>query len=279
MPKKTTVVDHPNLSGYEGVEAFSNFPDNAARNRYRVHVLEKSLKQAHFIGEQIGQDLDVFEACTGNGRLGFALIQEEIASFCLGIDIAESRIAFARQWAKDLDCQSIRFEQADLLTHHPERQFDLVLCVTGAFGYFDAIQPGTAALALRSLAEHCKKGGYLVLELYNHPSLKKRCLQSPDRLVREWNRLPPDDPFEYHLHEFHLDPTIALLTHHKIFIHRHPRMPDMRSEVLRLYEPEELRDLLTESDFEIESIFPGWDSMDRSGSSEHSVIVAKKVSG
>lgn len=250
---------HVNLTAYHGVEASANFADAGTLARYRSLALDKSVPQAAVIAERIGTGLDVLEVGCGNGRLGLALLQSGTARRYQGIDVSPTRIAFAREWARDAGIDgAATFEQADVLAWTAPRQFDAVVCITGAFGYFEAIHAGGAVDVLRALARACRPGGALVLELYNHPDLERRCVEAAAEVLREWSPLPAADPFEFNLHEFRFEGDRRLLHHGKVFIPRGGGAPDRRAEVLRLYRVDELAPLLADGGFTLQQRWNGW---------------------
>ena len=133
-------------AAYEGLEDPAAFADRGALEAYRRSLLERTQPQAEFLAPRLGARSRVLEVGCGNGRLLVALARLGCLASGLGLDLAESRIAFARAWAGDEACEQLRFETADVLTFSlRERSFSAVACITGAFAYFDALEAGLAA--------------------------------------------------------------------------------------------------------------------------------------
>jgi len=87
----------------------------------------------------------VLEVGCGNGRLLVELARRGAVETALGIDVARSRIGFARRWAADESCHGVAFEAGDALTYGlPSDAFDAVVVFTGTFGYFEPAIPGSA---------------------------------------------------------------------------------------------------------------------------------------
>jgi len=264
-----------NLVAYDGVEAAENFPEPLARQKYRDAALDRSRAQAAFIAEHVGRDLDVLEIGCGNGRLGVALRQAGLAKSYRGIDLSRSRISFAREWAADLGIGCLEFEQANLLEWQPPSTFDLIVCITGAFGYFDALGDGIARRALATFAAASRPGAFLVLELYNHAVIEARCLAAPGHMIRDWSPLPDADPYEFYLHEFRFDSARRLLQHGKTFIPRDARRSvDRRAEVLRLYRPMEVTADLADAGFMVRHLAPTWDPQTPNPTDDLTVVMA-----
>src|SRR2546423_1382739 len=89
--------------GYEGYEQVANFSTHEDLENYRQLLSKKTERQLGFIARQLPQRrLRVIEFCSGNGRLLMALARENMLEYGLGVEIAQSRVDFARRWASDL---------------------------------------------------------------------------------------------------------------------------------------------------------------------------------
>ena len=87
----------------------------------------------------------MLEVGGGNGRLLIDLARRGRCGPGRGIDLAESRIAFALEWAADEGLGDVRFEAADALTYDwGDGTWDAALCVTSAFAYFEPLGYGLA---------------------------------------------------------------------------------------------------------------------------------------
>jgi SAM-dependent methyltransferase len=231
-------------SAYEGVESASNFKDVGAIRAYRETALKKSEGQVSFIRAKFSSVNSVLEACCGNGRLLFALRPH--VERLNGFDLAASRIDFARRWARDVGTDTIGFWVDDLLDPGPRLRREsaqLVVCITGAFGYFDAFGQGLEEMAARNLADRVAPGGGLLLELYQLNHQFQLCTTAPDHELRIWCELPESDPFRYYLSKYILDLDRAVLTHSKIFVGRDGTIDDARFEKIRIYKSGEIGSL------------------------------------
>jgi SAM-dependent methyltransferase len=189
-------------AAYEGLEA--NFADEAARDAYRATMLARSAEQADLLLPALEMGT-VLEIGCGNGRLLIELARRQALRTGIGVDAARSRIEFARRWSEDLWLASLRFEVADALemTLAPAG-YDAILCITGAFAYFEPLAAGTALVLARRWAQALRPGGLLVLELYPHPELV-RVLAAAGGSVRLWRELDPDDPWRFYLSDLQVD--------------------------------------------------------------------------
>lgn len=262
---------------YQGVEAPTNFHSSIALKEYRAHVLTKTQRQAAFIAKRIGEASSVREACCGNGRLLIAL--SDRVERLEGFDLAKSRIAFAQSWIDDLTLRNISVWEDDVLNPSSRvagSKADCLICITGAFGYFEALGEGNGQRVRESFYNGLYPGGHLFLELYPHPLVVSRCRDAKDNMYRTWMELPESDPFLYYLSEYHLEESRSILTHKKIFVGRGGEIDSGREERLRIYGVEEILDLLS-PEFEDIALFGNWTGSNYcDGVDESMIVVARR---
>jgi SAM-dependent methyltransferase len=261
---------------YEGVEDLSSFSGVAALEAYRRTVLERSVPQAGFLLERVEAPARVLEVACGNGRLLIELARRGALAAGRGLDIAASRIAFAERWAADEGMPQIRFEAGDVFQSSLEAEaYDATVCITGAFGYFEPLAPGSALELTRRLNAATRPGGLLALELYPAPHYR-RMAEAGGGEARVWKELPADDPWRYYLSHVVLEREGQVLTHNKTFIHRETGEVDSgRSERLFVYTPESIGELLAEAGFEEASAFAGWTDAPYAGG-DSMVVMARR---
>jgi SAM-dependent methyltransferase len=249
-------------AAYQGVDDLGAFGP-AELAAYRSALLERTAVQAAFVAERLPPAARVAEVGTGNGRLLIAMAQRGVIAAACGTDLSESRIAFARDWASAAGTPGLTFEVADVLADPLPTGCDAVICITNAFAYFDAIEPGTAARAAVAMREALAPGGLLVLEVYPHAELRRLVEAQGSGTLRVWEELPADDPWRFYLSDYVLEPDTGVLHHRKVFVHRTAgTVDDSRREHLRLYEPKELRSEIAEAGFADVELFDGWSGDD-----------------
>jgi SAM-dependent methyltransferase len=245
---------------YEGVEHPESFSSNGALATYRESVLLKTDEQADFIERELQQGAgSLIEVGCGNGRLAIALAQRAAITGGLGLDLASSRIDFARAWAADLGlADRLSFEVDDATSRELDAgEHALAAVITGTLGYLDAYVPGSSRRLLTRLADSLSSGGLLVLELYPHPRLR-RLLDAGDGHIKTWLELSPGDPWRFYLSDYRLEPG-DVLVHDKTFVHRTDGSIDEgRCERLVLHTPETISALLLECGFSTVRCFEGW---------------------
>jgi SAM-dependent methyltransferase len=265
-------------SAYAGVEDLDSFPDRRALGSYRDSVQERSRPQADFLLPRLDPPTSVLEVASGNGRLMIELADRGALAEGLGIDIAASRIEFARRWAEDSGHAMLRFEAADALREElGDRSRDLVVCITGAFGYFEPLASGSALNLARRMCGALKPGGLLCLELYPSPRYR-RLAEAAGGEVRLWSELPPEDPWRFYLSHLTLDGTV--LIHEKTFLHRETGEVDSgRTERLQLYSTAEIAALLEEAGLEGVEAHEGWSDNPYDGGESMVVTARRPASG
>ena len=259
-------------AAYEGLDDLASFADAAQLDRYRSGLLRRSRPQADFLADSIPPRARVLEVACGNGRLLVELAKRGLIESALGVDLAHSRIAFAKKWAANLGCESLEFVAADALEYELRPgSFDVALCITGAFAYFELEAASRLAHKLhRALGAQ----GLLCLELYPHP-LYRRLLEVTGGEARVWTELPEDDPWRFYLSRLSLEAG-EILTHEKTFIHRSSGAVDGgRTERLRLYTEQSATEILVSQGFRHADVFADWSSTCYDGG-EVLVLLARK---
>jgi SAM-dependent methyltransferase len=261
-------------AAYAGVESLDSFPDHGALDDYRASVLARSGPQAEFLLERLDGPASILEVACGNGRLLIELAERGALHEALGLDIAETRIEFARKWAEDSGHAGLRFEAADVMEAEiTDGAFDAAVCITGAFGYFEPVEAGSARALAHRLHDALRPGGLLCLELYQSPRYR-RLAEAAGGEVRLWTELPPEDPWRFYLSHLVLEGPV--LVHNKTFIHRQTGEVDAgRSERLYLYSPRDIEELLGEAGFEGVAAHEGW-TREPYREGESMVVVARR---
>ena len=259
-------------AAYEGLESLDRFSDPADLAAYRASMLERTAAQTALIRELGGGS--ILEVGSGNGRLLIDLARSGTIMRGLGIELSSSRTAFARRWAADIgDDQKLEFRSGDVLSAELGAGWDIAACITGAFGYFDALAPGSALALLQNLRAALRPGGRLVLELYPHPR-ERALVEAAGGTLRTWRELDAGDPWRFYLSEFSVEGNV--LTHRKTFVHRRTgEIDEGRSERLVLYTPDAIEALLGEAGFEDVQAYAGWDRTAYSGG-ELLVVTARR---
>ncbi len=261
---------------YEGVEHPENFADRAAVDLYRRVALDKSRAQADFVTRNFPQARTLLEACCGNGRLLVSLADR--LDHVYGFDLAESRVAFGSCWIAERTIANASIWRDDAMAPSERLsglRVELGLCLTGAFGYFEALRDGAGQRIIERLAGNIEPSGGLILELLQHPRDAAACRQDPDRRHRSWIELPESDPFRFYLSEFEFDESRQVLAHRKIFVGRDGRIDTGRSEALRLYRRDEVAALLAPW-FEDLSFYSDWAESPYSEGSDTLIVKATR---
>ena len=151
--------------------------------------------------------------------------------------------------------------------------YSAVICITGAFAYFEPVDPGSGLRLARLLQDALEPGGLLVLELYPHPR-ERVLLAATGGEARTWRELGPDDPWRFYLSDLRLEGDV--LAHEKTFVHRTTGEVDSgRRERLLLYTPESITALLEEAGFRDLELLEGWTRSRYAGGDELVVTALK----
>jgi SAM-dependent methyltransferase len=241
----TTAVERTARSAYEGVESLDQFSSKAELEEYRRGLLAKTALEVEFIKREVGRkNLRVVELGTGGGRLLIALALAGIARWARGVDVARSRVEFARRWADDLGLGNVEFVAGDAL--EPDSwavgEVDLFICITNIFGYLGAVRADAPAEVLRRAYRSLAPDGCLLLEGYQLTARHRQILAASDNHFRTWMPLPKWDRFAYYLSDIAFDPSTRVLRHEKTFIGRDGSIDVGRIEENSFYSRDEVLD-------------------------------------
>lgn len=268
--------------GYEGYESFANFPDQEALDRYRSLLLRKTDLQTAFIRRHFdGRKVRVLDIGAGNGRLLVSLAQNGLLEWGLGVEIAKSRVEFARRWVTDLGLDNVEMKCADVLAcdFSAYESFDLAVCITGAFGYFRPIRASAPSELLALMKRGLEPSGSTLLEVYKLTYERRQMLNLTHGKLKTWHVLPPEDRFAYYLDDYEYFPEQNILRHGKICIGRDGSIDAGRFEVLAYYTATELADQLRNAGFPNAEIFGDFEDGRYDEATSSQIVVLARSEG
>ena len=269
-------------TGYEGYERPENFPDREALQNYRSLLLRKTEAQTEFVRRHIGdRRLRVLDIGSGNARLLVSLAQKGLLDFGLGIEIAKSRVEFAQRWIRDLGLTNIETQVGDVLTFDFSSydRFDLVVCITGAFGYFRPIRDSAPSELLALMRRSVHESGAALLEVYKIPPERLQMLQINHGQLKTWQPLPLEDRFAYYLDDYQYWPDRKIVRHGKTFIARDGSIDTGRFEMLAYYTAAELSTLLRDAGFGNPEIYSDFDDATYDEATSTQMVALTRVTG
>jgi len=277
-PQRPSPADFDSRKTYQGVEAPEGFTDPDALEKYRALCRGKSDVEGRLIEPLLTGNERILEIGCGNGRNLIRLAEKKKLRSALGMDVATSRVAFAREWARDSGLDRIlEFRDSDVMVEPAApASFDMIICITAAFGYFGALEKGGDARMMEWMAGNLVPGGRLVMELYLYPGEIALMRERPGEPLRHWAELPASDPFRFYLHERWWDGKGGILYHKKLFIHRSGRVDEGRGDSQRIYRLDEISVLMERSGLKVEKACGDWNGKPYSLGDEILVIQALK---
>jgi len=266
-----------NLKAYDNIERMSNYKNAEELTKYRNYLLEKSKIQSDFIKGFFNEKAKIFEACSGNSRLLYRLYIDDLLQEGKGVEISSSRVNFAEQWKKDFNQANIANICEDIIEYNiKEQYYNLVICITSAFGYFYPIDETYPSILLDKFKDMLQKDGYLLLELYQHPKVIEFCKMDDNKKMKRWIELPEDDPFRFYLTEYTYHESQNCLEGKEIFIRRDGYIDDSKREIIKIYPYEEIKGILEGKGFSIEGAYSDWDKKEYDINADKLIIIAKK---
>lgn len=206
----------------------------------------------------LGSPLRILDLACGYGRHANRLAA--LGHSVVGIDYMAGFLALARTSAQALGV-AVDFRQGDMRDLQAESEFDRVLILFTAFGYFsDEENARVLANASRAL----RPGGLLGLDAPNR-DMALKTLAPAVVVEKEGNLLIDRNSF---------DTATGHLTNRRIVIRDGIRRDKPFS--IRLYNPGEMRHLLAAAGLEVRGMYSGWSGEPLSSESRRMAIVARK---
>jgi SAM-dependent methyltransferase len=177
-----------------------------------------------------------------------------------GIDLVDGFLQIARQDAVAREA-TVDYRQGDMLHLDFDAEFDLVLLLFTAFGYFE--DEGNL-LVLKNIARALKPGGRLLLDVPNRDSTLKNL--RPYLVSEKGGTLLID--------RNSFDTLTGRWSNQRILIQDGVRK-DMPFSI-RLYNPTEMAALLPQAGLELARLCGGWDGSPVSSDSRRMIVIARK---
>jgi 2-polyprenyl-3-methyl-5-hydroxy-6-metoxy-1,4-benzoquinol methylase len=262
---------------YKNVEAVSNFASLKDRRSYADALLAKTYKnELPFLRKHIPQVDSVIEIGSGSGRILHSLLREGRVKEARGIELSPSRVRFGKWWAQEGGYSGVGHEVGDALAMSIKGQYDVVLCMTSIFPFFDMLKPNGFRTILRKIKKMLKPGGYLVLETVTFAHEVAHC-RVEGGVARLWEEYGKGDPFRFNLIEYMWEEKKRHLTAHSYNVMRDRLFVDGPStKKWHVMTGKALVALLREESFDRVQLFGDFDSSRyKEGESFRQIAVAR----
>jgi|AP95_1055475.scaffolds.fasta_scaffold87820_1 SAM-dependent methyltransferase len=205
----------------------------------------------------------VLDLCCGQGRHAVPLAREGLAM--TGLDMTESYLELAKSAAHEAGVR-LNLVRGDMRELRFEQEFDAVINMFTAFGYFD--DEADDQRVLDGAARALKAGGRILLDLLNRDWVAANYVRSerrtgPDGTVFIENRKFDSESGRNHIEFTIIDPDGAERTtgHH-----------------IRLYVATEISRMLAGAGLAVQRMYGGYDGEPLSVDSRRMIVVATKPS-
>ena len=228
---------------------------------YESHLTdEQTDKEVEFIVSQLGlsAEMNILDLACGHGRHANRLAGRGFN--VTGADRSAGFLEIAKTNAKKKGL-NVEYIQQDMRDISFENEFDRVLMLFTSFGYFDDVENRKVLL---NIAKALKKDSLCLLDIPNRDYLLKDFRPYG---INERGKDLMIDRCEF-------DSLSGRLINKRIMI-RNGKRKDAPI-VLRLYNPNETKDLLSSAGFEIVKLFGSFDSAPFTDNSKSMIIIAKK---
>ena len=220
------------------------------RTAHQVELLVQALGLTH--------PATILDLACGFGRHANRLTA--LGHTVTGIDLTPGFLEIARVQAQAMGVQ-VNYRQGDMRRLDFQSQFDAVLLLFTAFGYFDDDEN---LLVLRNIARALKPGGQLIFDIHNRDTFFKGFM--PYIVTEKDGNLMIDR------HTF--DYQSGRLYNRRIVIRDGVRRD--KPFFVRMYNPTEIKSLLQSAGLQPVSIYSGWEGSPLTADSRRMIIIAKK---
>jgi SAM-dependent methyltransferase len=216
--------------------------------------------QVAFLLRELGLSVpaEILDLACGFGRHANRLAA--LGHHVTGIDLMPGFLEIARQEAMTQNLQ-VAYRQGDMRQIEFFEQFDAVLLLFTAFGYFED-QENEKVLA--RIARAIKPGGFFIFDTHNRDVILKGLRPS---IVTEKEGNLMIDRLEF-------DSLSGRLYNRRIVIRNGVRRD--KPFFVRLYNPSEVHQMLQRAGLRVEKMYSGWDGEPVSADARRMIVIARK---
>jgi len=226
---------------------------------------DRAERETDFIAEALGLPAGaaILDLCCGEGRHTVALARRGYRM--TGLDLSALHLRYARRAAKGAGV-AVRWHRGDMRVIPWPGEFDAVINIFTAFGYFDADEEDFHVLDAVSRA--LKPGGCFLLDTMNR-----------DWLMRNWETRGWQEREDgtLDLEERRFDPASGR-NHVRVISIRPDGARDEHHIDLRLYTLKELSDMLSRAGLGVRRTWGGFDGSDYGPDGRRMIVLAEKAS-
>lgn len=222
---------------------------------------EVTEKQVDFLERELelAQGMQILDLACGFGRHANRLAGRGYT--VSGVDFMPGFLELARRDAAARGV-AVDYSQADMRQIDFQAEFDRVLLLFTAFGYFEDDEN---LQVLRNIARALRPAGLLIFDINNRDFMMKNYM--PYYVMEKAGNLMID--------RNSIDVLSGRIINQRIVIRDGIRRDKPFS--IRLYNATEIRSLLLQGGFEVEKIYGGWDAQPLSTESRRLVIIARHL--
>lgn len=226
------------------------------------HVLTEEIteRQIAFLVRELALQppMQILDLACGFGRHANRLAA--MGYDVVGVDYMPGFLDLARQDAQARHVQ-VDYRQGDMRFLEYDQEFDRVLLMFTSFGYFE---DQANLQTMTNIARSLKPGGLLVFDTHNRDVFLKGFL--PYIVTEKGSDLMIDRNV--------FDTATGRLYNRRIVIRNGVRKD--KPFFVRMYNPNEIADVLHQAGLEIVRMFGGWDSQPISSDSRQMIVLARK---
>lgn len=235
-------------------------PDDYLYFYKEVLTEERTKREVEFLVKELELDkpMTILDLACGHGRDANRLA--ELGHSVTGVDITPGFLEIAKRDAKERGV-SVEYIQGDMRKISYKEEFDRVLLLFSAFGYFEDEENFKV---LENVASALKSGGLFCFDANNRDVLLKRFRK---RIVMKKGN------------DLMIDRSTFDSATGRVYVRRIVIRDSKRKDkpfFVRYYNPAEIRELLSKARLDIYKIYEDWDAKPFTSDSGKMIIIAKK---
>jgi SAM-dependent methyltransferase len=224
---------------------------------------ERTSPEVHFVNRELRRresGLNMLDLCCGQGRHAVPLAKHGWQ--VTGLDLQPHLLTRAEELAKE-HVVSVKWIQGDMRKLPFDEEFDVVINLFTAFGYFDDEEN---AGVIREVNRVLKPGGWFVIDVANRPFLLKNAKPVSEKILPDGTLVQND---------WRWDEQSGRYTHQQRILRAGEEPKDL-SHSVRVYSTDELARMLFDASFVIDSLNGGFHGEKLNVDAPRLVVIAQK---
>lgn len=164
-------------------------------------------------------------------------------------EVSKSRCDLSQKFAQILSCNKVETINKNFLEANPGREiFDCIIMVDIVLQLISPLYDSAENDTITWIKQSLKKGGSIFLEIEDYSEIIQNIRD--EGVLRRWEELPEEDPFQYVLQKMSVDGDGNLIVE-KCFIRRNSNEREYFKNVIQSYTKQKIEELFSANGFDV----------------------------